>query len=882
MSERSHYGIARYIYEGNAAEARRHSGRGKQVLQRLLARMENDGVTVGAEQLRVDDRTYIYARVLRNINVVRIVSGYGEAVEKQPVKQGVPDFYNGVTVKGYITEDVTGTFAVLDSFIPNGFTQAVHGLEAGTRIKPRRLAVQPHENVRELDQVPPFSPLDLSQYTRLKPTLYSGKMQKVVQALLGFGIPQDESVYDHALTELLEPDQAREFVRAQKASPYERSVSSVGRQVRYDYKWHRTHGIVTAEDNRLWLVEISITRGVVAMMLPLHDLTTQPEFLDYLHKLPVQNEGEDEPHEVEDEAAIRIVEELGGFPTGQGFPESTEEFDALKRAGYIVELAKPETLNEFYACSAYSSMLGWAFSQSGDEAHNTAWRYGDDGYQEGLHYQMNISIAAFEPPEPVTGAKALKGLLDELAQDYPKRIEAAKLKVDRLSKFDVGRYLRRIGSGSAKEVFNEIDRKILDPVVTATASPTIAAQGKLYNPGLTPYYQIKFYQYELGFCLSHDFRPTTDAIGVPEPACDTTMHVFFAGEELKYVKYWRDSRNTASHEVDSDFEDCMYVGAWTKTETSGGRSVGRAFYTNDYDDRRELAEYRQVTKIKSEDFGYARAIYRDHIDDFRISDLLRFKRFRERAETVTTSGNAIYSAVAIPGGDRNSYYYATMEYFSRKDRYLNWRYKELQDPHFAQGWRCVISTAGFAIIPEEVEECGIYCPVAINYPGYRPGETGLGDIGGSEFRYARFIYYDRYPCSDFADEGPWIQKCDIFERKAFNQPAPPLPANEHELEKQTGRLQVFLAIDRDPFLIKVRDDTYKNAAYRLPKWFVPSPDQLGLTQSIYETHNTLGKSNSTVYDTNLNAQKDEQEKYGKPDYDGMTPSGTNYIGVVDA
>ena len=51
-------------------------------------------------------------------------------------------------------------------------------------------------------------------------------------------------------------------------------------------------------------------------------------------------------------------------------------YAAWKRAGCYIELLSAEVMaSKFYNdWSPYSSALGWAFSRSGHEACNTAWR----------------------------------------------------------------------------------------------------------------------------------------------------------------------------------------------------------------------------------------------------------------------------------------------------------------------------------------------------------------------------------------------------------------------------------------------------------------------------------------------------------------------------
>ena len=77
------------------------------------------------------------------------------------------------------------------------------------------------------------------------------------------------------------------------------------------------------------------------------------------------------------------LEELGCLPTGEAFPAG-DGVANLIASGDILQLLLPSDMSEFYACSPYSSAMGWALNSKGTEAHNTAYKYGDDGFQRGV------------------------------------------------------------------------------------------------------------------------------------------------------------------------------------------------------------------------------------------------------------------------------------------------------------------------------------------------------------------------------------------------------------------------------------------------------------------------------------------------------------------
>src|SRR5690606_32127967 len=236
---------------------------------------------------------------------------------------------------------------VCTGFSPTPECAAFHELPLARQVSARR-AVRPPNDFFELSNREP--PPVFSQYARLRPCLYSGAMT---------------------------------------------DVETNGVQIRYDYKFSRTHGITKGEDGRLWLVEISSNRGVLVRPLPAFPGSDHPSFLT-------------EARARGDEALVYAVEQFGCLPTGEAFPVPRDTFNRLIERGEIQQLLTPSDLSEFYRCSPYSSAMGRAFNDDGTEAHNTAYYYAPDGYQRGVWYQINISIGAirenWRPGEPLAPA----------------------------------------------------------------------------------------------------------------------------------------------------------------------------------------------------------------------------------------------------------------------------------------------------------------------------------------------------------------------------------------------------------------------------------------------------------------------------------------------
>ena len=149
----------------------------------------------------------------------------------------------------------------------------------------------------------------------------------------------------------------------------------------FQSNYFQCHGLVRLQET-VWLVEISYLNGIIAMKLPLLDVS-------------VVNEDEYEPGEVlqivKSDATDECERLFGGIPSGRGFPSGdalaeaiadgavlrlqTPEymapyFDSLSRPGRVIELVSGEQTD---SVEPYSGGMGWSFNLSGSEAHNTQY-----------------------------------------------------------------------------------------------------------------------------------------------------------------------------------------------------------------------------------------------------------------------------------------------------------------------------------------------------------------------------------------------------------------------------------------------------------------------------------------------------------------------------
>lgn len=243
-------------------------------------------------------------------------------------------------------------------------------------------------------EIAPLYTGTVSQYSEVISSRYSGMMAKAVQAILGYG-----------------------KLKSLKASD-ENRINGV--KVKYDWRFGRSHGIVKASDNKLWLVEISVHNGVIAMPFPVFKNTKKGT--------PLYSALAASKQDVLRETVLLFqgLPSGGSFPANivpDGSPPGTESLlEQAISSGDVIRLSTPTEMYDFYSNSSHSSGVGWAFNlgASGTEAHNTCYSYGGSGgptkpIVNGLHYKLAIAIGATvsnrAPNQPITTGSASLSLV---------------------------------------------------------------------------------------------------------------------------------------------------------------------------------------------------------------------------------------------------------------------------------------------------------------------------------------------------------------------------------------------------------------------------------------------------------------------------------------
>jgi len=864
------FGPARVTFSGDEEVAKGFLSQALHLLRTTEERARAGGLAVLSAARRLDDDSYCYVVIAGGISAVHIVAGQVSVSEEDEITPvAVPDMVSGVSRNGFIIDvpatNDSPTYQTLRSFHPTQRCAEAFLIPQDWQDMDR-LAIEPWPEFDILSNQDQDSSIVFSQYTKLKPTMYSGMMRQCVQALMGFGKQrqrgrQQISLYENA------PKPPK--VASAGSAQYGADVVSRGLQIRYDWRWFRTHGIARGADGTLWLVEIGNTRGIVAMPLPLNPYTVDPKFRDYIVNRTLPDKRKNEHSD--DDDVLAILDTFGGFPTGEGFPTG-DALAAWIRAGRIAQLLNQDDLAPFYQCTAYSSALGWAFNLRGDEAHNTAYYIDAEGIWKGVHYAVSLHFGATVVVNQNPSAAALKAIFEKLRSRYKDVTDAVIWKLDRLTEEELASVTTHL-SQSAAAAFEFADSLELTPIATASATCTKESEGYLYMDkaaGAGPI--IRFPQPELGLLSSMRMAPELEwqrRIGAAK-RCDTVMHVFFAGNELKWVKFFRDPRVVPATYYD-DFEACMFIGSWSSHEDGGGylelngNGNPPSFYTNDFDDRVECPTSSTDTVITSKSAGYYQVAVSDDITAPEYGDAIRQKRFLKKIETTSVQSPHVGASIAVPFDDREAYYYSVARSDAGRSHSVSYSYLTLTDPWHCPTWRNFPGYTGHWI---DLGHGNYQLVSAAQHP------DGCGPVVARTAMSPSPVYSPD-TCLDYADSGPWCSICENMDAASYHIPEPPLPPAVYENFPASAKYSVWLVCSSalTPLQTVVEQPNW-------PHWGLHTPDvHDGFSEDQYIglTYNVLGLADSMVYSTTINSVTSQ---LGIPNWPGITTQPT-YIGVID-
>lgn len=569
-----------------------------------------------------------------------------------------------------------------------------------------------------------------TQYDKLRPTWYSGAMAQVVQVVSGYGrqdmqaLPEDELERARMMLPERYMQRIRRDLRNIRLPGYAGAPDKQGR-IEYDFHFGASNLVSFDSEDKPWLVRVS-SAGVYAMPLPVVPATTTEAFREYIQ-------------EVGDDEILTILNRFGGLPSGEGFPAGND-FESWRRAGVVIEICDTA---DFYDYSSMYSACGWSVNSRGDEGFNTCWEFDGTGLMTAYGYKLGLSLGGAEnsgllPRDWDTNSQGEKQRLDEyLAGLYQEigtrgaRAQAIKYKLRRHSADEI---LARPTRNMQAEA-DYWDNLEMDPIASHSGYVNRVTAGPVYWPGEVPtsFGKLKF--------------PTMDGVGCeslqivspdykgPAVQCDTVLFGCYVNDGLQVVKYFRDER-TFFREEQSTFEDCMHVGAWERTVTSGNSGLMGSLYTSAFDDRDEAPPVTTTTKIVGRDLGYGQAAYRTPGLMARVGSVTRARYYSRETEIETTSGFSLDVGVCIPVFERDAILYAYRESTTGMSWSKSGERRSVADPTSYQLWT--------------------HDPIFHYMGSTNSGNQGEPRPTTGDYVYVDSLVYTPTQCSDFADSGNWL------------------------------------------------------------------------------------------------------------------------------
>lgn len=586
-----------------------------------------------------------------------------------------------------------------------------------------------------------------SQYVQLRPTWFSGRMATLVQIAGGYGRQDFKKLPDNKV------ERAKMKIPAKFAAKIETQLKPdvlpgymgwppADGKIRFDYKFHETHGVAFDTEQKPWLIRVN-NRGVYAMPLPVVPATTTPAFREFVDE---KSDGE----------LTWILDRFGAMPSGEGFPEGAEAFEAWRRAGVVIKVCD---VADFYTRHmGYSSAMGWSFNDAGTEAVNTCYEFDDgDGLQNGRTYKLSLRLGAMEDPphwEPLARGDEImvNRYLGNVISHSAPGVRRAALKF-KMRRVDQQELIDRAHGMREENAQWEAEADYWDnyegtPIAVHSGNVSMMAEGKVWARGFPRSHpQIKFPEPlakpQYG-CLSHDFGQLEGFPPVPSGyivLCDTIMHAYFIGDDLKVCKYFLDQRVYTDNGT-NNYDECMQVGSWEQTVHSGQLSVFGNFYTSDFDEREAYAPITTVTKIVGKDLGYDTVPFFEFDHFFAMPGTLwRNRYFQHDTETTETEGHGKTVALCVPYFARNAVMHAHKETTSgarvTKSRGLYFT----RDPN---SYRYFTYDFVWAWVGGSTLGNMAHMPNVNPYP-----------VDGNPVWAVGYNYFPG-PCTDFADNGDWL------------------------------------------------------------------------------------------------------------------------------
>lgn len=673
-----------------------------------------------------------------------------------------------------------------------------------------------------------------SQYNDLFPSWWSGSIREAVQVALGFGlqrekkseggeIPKDE--WDTFIVPEPWASRIKSEVGAQRLPGYTGKPPKDG-MVAFRFDSEISHGLSFDSNGKPWLIEVS-KRGVHAMPLPVIPATTTKAFLKWMTE-------DDGPNDTE---LIHLVERFGGVPSGEGFPDSEEAFEAWKKAGVIIKVCDASA---FYA-EGNNPMwwsCGWSFSESGKEGFATCYSWGDDGVKVGHGFKLKLALGEskkekwrlpeFGDLDDETRAK-LTAYLSKLYKSLGKTPESAAVKFKLYNTPASDILSRALSGGDDTDYWRNLE---CEPIATHVGSVSKTHSGKLYAPGLPRAHpKIKFpvpFGKLTHGCVDFDF--SADRLLSNEEAqavkCDTIMLGYYVGDSLKVVKYFRDVREIPPEHKPYESEDgCMTQGSWEATFTYTPTYMHGNFYTTDFDER-ELASDNESRSVLTAWPGGLSRPWASLIAYFEVwYNIQRVRAYHNMTETWSKENAWKTVAVCVPWGNRNAAIHVQTISVGRREHHLG-------------------QFESFDMLDTYTYTAGSYMKnwrwIGLNW-GKNP-VLGSGD--GQPFLVDE-EHENSLPCMvegeqwlEVGDDVVWVEP-RVLEwgwSGSVRYPTPPGEFPERVSEvKEEGEWDFPLHYSSQSFIGKAQ------GKWTLP-YFAPSPDEYGMCMKVISAANSCGET----------------------------------------
>ena len=206
-------------------------------------------------------------------------------------------------------------------------------------------------------------PGDIEQCNVVHPCQYTGPLARACSLALGNG---NFNVFSADDRESLLDEHAHDWFRTE--------VRNTGFKIGYDFHYDRTHGAMQDNKGNWWLIEIAQYHGIIARRMPMIKYSFYPK----------------------DKEEQKAVNEFGGIPSGEGFPNSTFEIDNQIALGNFIRLMDTDDYQTDFMDDQifYSQACSWCFNDTGDEARVTTYNYEHPtaNWMQNAYWKLEFSI----------------------------------------------------------------------------------------------------------------------------------------------------------------------------------------------------------------------------------------------------------------------------------------------------------------------------------------------------------------------------------------------------------------------------------------------------------------------------------------------------------